>query len=639
MLCPLLLAFASSLTQDPSAPAALLQPAPGWVVAYGEQGELLWRVIEQAGDLPPQLAPENAHGLLDGRWSKDGAGNWFWRECGAQVPELLSAPSCLPFDPPSVLLPAFPGASVIPSTDILELPDGEALVPLFAANGANFQVGVSQSLGHGGQWSPLQVLDTLVGFSGVPDAAISPNGDITLLYRTVSGGYNVWAVRFTEAAGWGAPVLVHNDAEFIQTVDLVPTADNDLWVAVEIGQSGRAHVLRYTHASDTWGAPMPISPQGVRAISTTIRSNSQGTRFVVAYVGFSSPSAANDGIWANAWNPSTQSWGLPLQLPGSNPHWFGGADQNTEVALQVESNGDALIAYSTFSAPGQPAKLRSNRFTGTFWEPFVDVADLPFANDLLLLPQVSSLTEGDVAHWALLQNHPTQSSAYIPHAVRHEPGSGWFVDEVGPTVNVQFFQPIPRGRLVNYAGERLALTYNDNSTLLGLHFNGDAWSAESLPVPAVEVASYALGRAAGEALFVSAEGEIRASWMHGSYGFSNLGGGLAGTSGVPVFGAACDQVLGQSVDFTLQGAAPNAPAFLVVGLGRVDLPLLGGVLVPSPDFVQPALLTDGSGGASLQLSWSVNQPAGFGLFYQYWILDPAGPQGFAISNALSGVTP
>ena len=117
--------------------------------------------------------------------------------------------------------------------------------------------------------------------------------------------------------------------------------------------------------------------------------------------------------------------------------------------------------------------------------------------------------------------------------------------------------------------------------------------------------------------------------------FTDLGNGLAGSLGEPVlegFGDACE---GQIVGVELSNAAPNAPTFLAYGAFRADLPLRGGVLVPDigPGGAYLSLSTNGAGGAIVSDIWPGGLSSGFEMHFQYWVLDPSGPQNFTASNA------
>jgi len=114
----------------------------------------------------------------------------------------------------------------------------------------------------------------------------------------------------------------------------------------------------------------------------------------------------------------------------------------------------------------------------------------------------------------------------------------------------------------------------------------------------------------------------------------DLGGELTGVAGGPVLAGWGDPLPGSQLKLELRDAAPLAPAFLVLGATQLDLPLLGGVLLPDPGIVLGPTATDAAGMIEHDVLWPGTAPTGIDLFFQYWILDAAGPQGFAASNGL-----
>ncbi len=121
-------------------------------------------------------------------------------------------------------------------------------------------------------------------------------------------------------------------------------------------------------------------------------------------------------------------------------------------------------------------------------------------------------------------------------------------------------------------------------------------------------------------------------------GWTNVGFGLPGTNGVPVLTGQGSLVVGTLASLSLANAFPNAVTALVIGAQNVMLPLFGGTLVPSPDVV--VFLPVGPAGT---LVLAGNTPAGIppgaAAYFQFWVPDPGGVQGFAASNAISVVTP
>jgi len=120
----------------------------------------------------------------------------------------------------------------------------------------------------------------------------------------------------------------------------------------------------------------------------------------------------------------------------------------------------------------------------------------------------------------------------------------------------------------------------------------------------------------------------------GQTDWTDLGGGLVGSTGTPVLVGSGSARAGSSVQLNLSNAAPSALAFLVAGLSQANSPLLGGTLLPDPLVVLPPVLTDAAGMHQLTLPWPATAPVGVDAFYQYWIADSAAPQGASASNGL-----
>jgi FG-GAP-like repeat len=118
-------------------------------------------------------------------------------------------------------------------------------------------------------------------------------------------------------------------------------------------------------------------------------------------------------------------------------------------------------------------------------------------------------------------------------------------------------------------------------------------------------------------------------------GWSDAGSGLAGAAGVPSLTGSGALLAGSPVQLVLAGGAPSATAALILGLHAASAPFKGGVLVPSLDVLLPGLVLSPAGGLSLGGAWPAGIAAGTTIWWQAWIADPAGPQGFAASNALA----
>ncbi len=140
------------------------------------------------------------------------------------------------------------------------------------------------------------------------------------------------------------------------------------------------------------------------------------------------------------------------------------------------------------------------------------------------------------------------------------------------------------------------------------------------------------------------------SWLHGwtaceAFGFTStdawqdLGQGLAGVSGNPVLSGTGDMSALSTIGLNLSNANPSSSVLLVIGLSELDLPALGGTLVPSIFLILPIGSTDGSGNLNLSGTWPSGVPSGFKTYYQEFIFDGTAPKGLSGSNGLAGVAP
>jgi hypothetical protein len=120
--------------------------------------------------------------------------------------------------------------------------------------------------------------------------------------------------------------------------------------------------------------------------------------------------------------------------------------------------------------------------------------------------------------------------------------------------------------------------------------------------------------------------------------WADLGQALAGTNGDPVLVGSGSLADGTLVSLTLSNALANSTTTLIIGLSQLNAPFKGGVMVPNPDFLIFLLPTGPTGTLPLAATWAA-LPSGFVVYFQHWISDPAGPAGFAASNAVSAAQP
>jgi hypothetical protein len=124
----------------------------------------------------------------------------------------------------------------------------------------------------------------------------------------------------------------------------------------------------------------------------------------------------------------------------------------------------------------------------------------------------------------------------------------------------------------------------------------------------------------------------------GGSGWTDLGGGLAGVSGIPGLAGTGTLVAATPFTLNLSNAAPAASATLFVSLVDTPAPFKGGVLHAVPAFLLVPVFTNGSG----QVNLGGNFPggaSGLSFYVQYAIADAAAPVNVSLSNYLRGDVP
>ena len=106
----------------------------------------------------------------------------------------------------------------------------------------------------------------------------------------------------------------------------------------------------------------------------------------------------------------------------------------------------------------------------------------------------------------------------------------------------------------------------------------------------------------------------------GSAGFTDLGGGMGGATGVPVLAATGTLVPTSPASFIVSEAPPLTFGSLIIGFQQLDAPFKGGLLIPSADYGL-AFPTDAAGAFRLDGIWPPGVPSGLKTYYQAWLVD------------------
>jgi hypothetical protein len=164
---------------------------------------------------------------------------------------------------------------------------------------------------------------------------------------------------------------------------------------------------------------------------------------------------------------------------------------------------------------------------------------------------------------------------------------------------------------------------------------GSASFVKQLSVTAPAIRSFTL-TTAHDPGYTFAMDSLQAHVVEGDW--TDLGQGLAGTHGAPTLVGNGTLYGGDLMALTLSSALESSIAAVVVGLGEINIPFMGGVMVPSIDLLI-WVPTSPTGFFETAVPWPEGAPSGSTLTFQFWVVDAAGPFGLSASNAVRATAP
>lgn len=117
----------------------------------------------------------------------------------------------------------------------------------------------------------------------------------------------------------------------------------------------------------------------------------------------------------------------------------------------------------------------------------------------------------------------------------------------------------------------------------------------------------------------------------------DLPGGIPGALGLPTMTGQGTINLVRPLTLTIRNYQPHAPGILVIGTSAVNVPIFGGLLVPSLDVT---LFVTGTGADIVHnANWLANLTPGFQAWFQVAFIDASAVQGLAASNGVKVTVP
>ncbi len=142
----------------------------------------------------------------------------------------------------------------------------------------DYALQVRRSIGHGGAWMPIETISDTTKFVSQPEGTIDADGNVTIVFRDIDGGYHLYSIRHELATGWGPLTLAYSSATFFQAIEVAADEDGDVIAILDPGlNSTSVWTDVYEASTDTWGQPEQVSPVGYNILLPTIARNRSGS--------------------------------------------------------------------------------------------------------------------------------------------------------------------------------------------------------------------------------------------------------------------------------------------------------------------------------------------------------------------------
>ncbi|MBT8454210.1 MAG: Ig-like domain-containing protein [Deltaproteobacteria bacterium] len=230
-------------------------------------------------------------------------------------------------------------------------PLGNAVAVWEQSDGTRFNIWANRFTPSAG-WGVAEPIETDdVGSAVRPQVALDPNGNAVAVWSRD----NVWANRFTPTAGWGVAERIETDNAGGASASQVALDPNGNAVAVWEQYDGtRTNIWanRFTPAAG-WGVAERIETDNAKgAFSPQVALDPNGNAVAV----WSQDDGTRVNIWANRFSP-TAGWGVAERIETDNA---GGASAS-QVAL--DPNGNAVAVWEQYD--GTRTNIWANRFSPT----------------------------------------------------------------------------------------------------------------------------------------------------------------------------------------------------------------------------------------------------------------------------------
>ncbi len=254
--------------------------------------------------------------------------------------------------------------------------------------------------------------------------------------------------------------------------------------------------------------------------------------------------------------------------------------------------------FSTVNAPSNPQDFYKAQTSGKLAEITNSVT---YNNN-----NSAAYTEADARGvFAAANNNVKQATAMPITAISR---SSIVIKGGKPTTRVTSLNPLPVGDALTSAGFAPVDGFFSQANYRGAFAPGISWLT---------------GWTASEAFGITPKSA-----------YLDVDKGLASSvKGSPVLSGTGTLASNSPFSFNITNGAASTGGLLILGSGRIDLPLFGGTLIPNADAGTITVVTDGNGAVNLA-GTTPSLPPGLAFYMQAWLIDANGPALFTATNGV-----
>jgi len=382
---------------------------------------------------------------------------------------------------------------------------------------------VRQSIGHTGEWGDLEIVADSTKYVSQPQGAIDGDDNVTIVYRDISSGYHLYAIRYEPGSGWGELTQFYSTSTFFQAIEVAADADGDVVTLFDPSPGSIPQVWSVYRDADTgeWTSPDQISAPGYNTLLPTLTQNRDGTGLYAVYL---NRGGGPVGLYGHRWDAAANAWGPAEYLPGSETAGFSFAGPVSRFPMTVGDDGEATVPWQAVVEVMPDVyefTVYANRTAGGSWQPAHEL--LPPGPDDTDIENFAYADSSGGDAMVVLTRYESGSNRVW--AFRYSDATGWQEAENPFTSTLPLSTRI---RCIFYQGARAMASFygpqHGINQLTSLRYTGTGWLPDLVDIPGEYIAYYQDPIAdGGEALLVfeaekSGNQGIKASWLRNKTG-------------------------------------------------------------------------------------------------------------------------